>query len=193
MSTVNVITRDNVKPLLRLFDHYYKKGVKDAIERHDDFYCRDFVEQMRSSKRFGFLDTPYVMTWKDWRFYAYPECRKKKLTKAAIVLDRIKTYTGHIAAILPMLMEYYLMGIKDWCEYPNSGKFVIFESTNYAKWSDKIKGRGFNAFYDEFLITIIERFHLEEGSEDALPKRAFDDLAELIWLLTRPLPKKRKR
>lgn len=187
MGISNIITRKNVKPLLRLFDHYYKKGIRDAIEKGDDFFCRDFVERMREPKVFGFLDTPYVLTWKEWRFYAYPECRMNKLNSAAPILDGIKTYTGHIAAILPMLMDFYLKGIKDWCEYPNRGNWARFQSRPYARWGEKIRFPAWEAVLDDLQIMMIDRSHLEADCEDGLTRMAFENLSEVIWRLTRKL------
>lgn len=189
MSISNIITRKNIKPLLRLFDHYYKKGVKDAMDMRDECYCLSFSERMRAAKTFGFLDTPYVLSWKEWRFYAYPECRIARLNIAAPILDGIKTYTGHIAAILPMLMEFYLKGIRDWCASPLNGNWALFKNRTYARWGDKIRYPAWDAVIDDLQIMIIDRFHLEEGSEDALPRQAFDNLAEVIWKLTRKIPK----
>jgi hypothetical protein len=185
MAIGNIITRKNVKPLLRLFDHYYKKGVKDAMDRGDDFFCRDFTERMRSAKTFGFLDTPYILNWKEWRFYAYPECRMAKLNSAAPILDGIKTYTGYIAAVLPMLMEFYLKGIKDWCDYPISGNWARFYNRPYSRWGAKVTFPSWDAVMDDLQIMIIDRFHLEEESENGLSRLAFDSLAEVIWRLTR--------
>lgn len=187
--TRNIITRKNVKYLLRLFDHYYKKGIKDAIERNDDFFCREFVEKMTAPRTFGFLDTPYSLTWKEWRFYAYPECRMNRLNSAAPILDSIKLYTGHVAAILPMLMDFYLKGINDWLEYPNSGHWARFHNRPYARWGDKIRFPSWNAVIDDLQLMMISRSHMESEVQDGLCKLAFDNLSDIIWRLTRPLPK----
>ena len=189
MGIRNVITRQNVKPLLRLFDHYYKKGIKDAMDRNDDFYCRDFAEKMRAPKSFAFLDTPYLLTWKEWRFYAYPECRMNRLNSAAPILDGIKTYTGYIAAVLPMLMDFYLKGIHDWLEYPNKGNWARFYNRPYARWGEKIRFPAWDAVLEDLQLMMIDRSHLEEEVEDGLSRLAFDNLSEVIWKLTRKLPK----
>lgn len=189
MAVGNIITRKNVKHLLRLFDHYYKKGIYDAMNRQDDFFCRDFMERMRAPKAFGFLDTPYVLTWKEWRFYAYPECRMNKLNSAAPILDGIKTYTGHVAAILPMLMDFYLKGIKDWLEYPNGSNWVRFYNRPYARWGDKIRFPIWAAVLDDLQLMMIDRSHLESEAQNGLSPLAFDTLSEVIWKLTRKIGK----
>ena len=60
--------------------------------------------------------------------------------------DCISGYKTYLACALPVAMDFYLWGIKDYCKYPNRDNLVKFEAKGYNLWGQKVKKVAMDVF-----------------------------------------------
>ena len=132
------------RSLMRLFDACYKIGVKDAIEVGDIPTCLEFCDKMYAPEKFGRIVKDYTYTWREWKFRLTQllydgDAQLMNARHGLRFFDCIGSYSGYIACALPVAMDFYLWGIKDYCKYPNPSNLVVFESNGYSLWGKSIK------------------------------------------------------
>lgn len=124
------------RALMGLFDACYKMGVKDAIDVGCDITCLEFCDNMYGAERFGRVIYDYTYDWREWK---YRLCQMvcdldKYRTQALKFFECMNTYSSYLACCLPVAMDFYLMGIKDYYKHPNPEGWVKFENTPFALW-----------------------------------------------------------
>ena len=159
MAVTNLINKSNLKWVLILFDHFYKMGVIDAMEKTDQWQARDFVTRMRESKTYGTIDKDYSLGWKQWLALVRYECSLKNWNKLRDLLFCITSNRGYIATILPLTMAYYLKGIEDYWDNPNPINKTLFLSRNFNLWSQKIKFRNINGMIEDVQLMTVDVGH----------------------------------
>lgn len=126
------------RALVQLFDTCYKMGVEDAIQVNDVFRCQDWVEEKYKPSTFSRIIHNYDMSWQEWKFRLSGLVRDGKYKLLGVrFFDCITSYNGYYAASLPIAMDFYMKGIKDYCERPKSGEWVLFNSGSFNRWGKK--------------------------------------------------------
>lgn len=177
------------KSLIHLLQRVYKQGILDAIDSNDLFKCKEFVEEMRQTSTFGFLNTP-KMDWREWRFHLIrlgmdtpfgPSCTQ--------YLSLAMQYTGYPAVILPIAMDFYIEGIKDFCSYPNAAALVEFEKKKFPKWGKPKRMRRARTLIDivlEAQAYCFERANMDKHpnggtKHNGLTRSAYLNFSNDIW------------
>ena len=153
--------------LMDLFDACYKMGVKDAIDVDNEMQCAEFCEEMYSTEAFGRIIYSFRYDWREWKF---------RLCQMVCDLDRFRaqglryfesmgSYNNYIACALPIAMDFYMMGIKDYCKKPNPIDLVRFEHTPYSFWGQT---GGRKTTRDDFVTVLTgfcyDRIRLDEAA-----------------------------
>lgn len=133
------INRSSARALMMLFDACYKMGVKDAIEVDCDMTCEEFCDKMYNTEKFGRVTLDYTYDWREWKYHLCQMVCESSLYRVQGLkfFDSIYGYSNYLACALPIAMDFYLMGIKNYCKHPNSGEWVKFEVEPYAIWGEK--------------------------------------------------------
>ena len=125
--------------LMDLFDACYKLGVKDAIEVDNEMRCVEFCEEMYSAETFGRIIHNYKCDWREWKFrLCQMMCDMDKYRVQGLkFFESICSYSNYLACALPISMDFYMLGIKDYCKNPNPSELIRFEHTPYTFWGYK--------------------------------------------------------
>lgn len=181
------LNRVNGPHILRLYDVCFKHGVIDACKMEDDYEVRRFVEEHTSTWEFGVLGEDLEVDWQMFRFVLYRWCRESPgLTKfAENYLLRVRI-TNLYWCLLPYCMRFYLLGIKEWLDYPNRAGIEIFKKNNRVHWSKNEKTKNFTkpdyiSYMHEFAF---EYRRLPEGSRPVTDS-AMDTFCSAVFDLTR--------
>lgn len=129
---------------MRLFDTCYKMGVRDAIEVGDTPTCLEFCDRMYAPECFGRVIYDYKYSWKEWKFrltqILYEGDSQTMMPRRGLkFFDCVTKYSGYLACVLPVAMDFYLWGIRDYIKYPNPSNLVKFEEKGFNLWGQKIK------------------------------------------------------
>lgn len=130
-----ILNRTTAPQIVRFFDVCFKAGVIDAYSYGDDLSVKEFYEQKMSDWTFGSLNTGDVMDWKSFQFVLYWWARKyhmKSLAENYIFKIRTVSYQW---CLLPYCMRFYLMGVKEWLDYPSPANIEVFKTLRRAHWS----------------------------------------------------------
>lgn len=129
-----LLNRKTASHVLRFFYLCFKQGVIDSYEFGNDIDAKDFYEQKKADWTFGILGEPDDFDWEAFRYKAYWWARRKGMkTMAENYLFRIRT-KNYIWCVLPYCMRFYLMGIKEWLNYPNPAGIELFKITANVHW-----------------------------------------------------------
>lgn len=181
----------SARSLMRLFDACYKMGVRDAIEVGDVPTCLEFCDRMYAPECFGRVIYDYKYSWREWKFrlsqILYEGDSQTMLPKRGLkFFDCISGYKTYLACALPIAMDFYLWGIKDYCKYPNKDNLVKFEAKGYNLWGQKVKKVAMDVFvrkvvefcYDREKIDAVaieERARVKEQAEKGKAGRKAKD------------------
>lgn len=126
------------RALVHLFDTCYKMGVEDAIQVDDIYHCKEWAEEKYAPSTFSRVIHDYDMSWQEWKFRLSQLIRDGKFKILGIkFFDSITGYSTYLAVSLPIAMDFYLKGVKDYCSRPFSQDWVLFKSGNYYRWGKK--------------------------------------------------------
>lgn len=164
----------SARSLMRLFDACYKMGVKDAIEIRDVAILKEFCEKMYAAETFGRVVNDYAYSWREWKFrltqIIYEGNSNIMLPKRGLkFFDCINSYSNYYACALPVAMDFYLWGIKDYCKYPNSDNWIKFEDSYFSVWGQRIKKESMDFFVRKVVEFCYDREKLDKiASEERL-------------------------
>lgn len=130
-----LLTRTTAPAAIRLMQACFRHGVLDAYELGNDTDAKDFYNEKSEDWTFGTLQYPECTDWKAFRSQLYwwaRESHMKTLAESYIFRIRNMNYTW---CILPYCMRFYLMGIKEWLDYPNPGRVAIFKQSGNIHWN----------------------------------------------------------
>lgn len=181
-----VLNRTTAPQVVRFFDVCFKRGVIDAYELGDDLEAKDFLESRLEDWRFGVIGKPEDLDWQMFRFTMYFWARENHLTKFAedyIFKVRSKNYTW---CLLPYCLRFYLMGIKEWLDYPNPVNIEMFKHSSKVHWNPsvipyKITTGDFISYMHEFAYDYRRRPEEDKEVSDT----AMDSFCLAIFDLTR--------
>ena len=185
-----LLNRTSAPTVVRFFDVCFKQGVIDACAFADDYGAQEFLKQHREKWDFGVLGEPDDYDWEMWRFTLYRWARQHHYMKfSSEFIYRIvnKTYLWYF---LPYCMQFYLMGIEEWLEYPNPVKMEIFKGENRIHWKPverhlrKMTTDDTISYMQEFCYNF-RRSPLSEGDDRVMNPNAMDAFCQAIHDLTR--------
>jgi hypothetical protein len=133
--TRSPLNRSSAPNVIRFFDICFKQGVVDAYNFSDDYSARDFVEKHKAAWDFGVLGEPDDYDWEMWRFTLYRWARRHRLVSFSRDFIYRIVKKNPLWYFLPYCMYFYLMGIKEWLEYPNPVPLEVFKSENRVHWA----------------------------------------------------------
>lgn len=126
----------SARGLMRLFDALYKLGVEDAISIGNESQCEEFCERMFAAEKFGRIINDFEYSWREWKYrltqVVYEDVMYRK--QCLKFFDCISSYSTYLACALPVAMDFYMKGLKDYVDYPNSDNWVKFKSKGFTLW-----------------------------------------------------------
>lgn len=186
------VNRTTAPNILRLFDYCFKQGVKEAMDMEDDYAVKEWVERREENHDYGLLSEPGEgFDWKRWRFTLYRWCRENRLnTIAENYIDRLRVFQGNMTfAIIPISMQFYLMGVGEWLEYPNPLAWAIFSTQAKIHWKPLPKHlKRMNA---PDIVNIVQGMvykRVSAGIEGDMTDRQYNDFALALWRGTQKYP-----
>ena len=189
----NLITRTVASQMLSLFDYAFKKGVLDAADMRDEYYCTEFIRKRESTVSYGTLDNPYDMDWKEWKLTLNRWCAMGRLAHLyQNFIGRINR-PGYLMVVLPITQDFYVMGIKEWLEYSNPRPLEVFRTQSKVHWKP-IDGKTMSKIKNDNLVTLAQEFaynrsHRVDELEDLITPKAYEVFGLELWKMTRPIPK----
>lgn len=126
MSMSQLLNRGSARHILRMMAYCLKQGVLDAAGMEDDYAVKEFYAKHWDKWDFGYLGEPDDYDWKMFRFSLYMMCRRSHLSMFAdSYLYEIRR-PDYLFCPLIFAMRFYLMGVKEWIDYPNRSKIDIY-------------------------------------------------------------------
>lgn len=130
-----LLTRTTAPQAIRFMYLCFQRGVLDAYAFGNDLDAEEFYKSRMDDWGFGTLAYQNEFDWKAFRSQLYwwaRENRMKTLSESYIFRIRNKNYTW---CLLPYCMRFYLMGIREWLEYPNPGRVEFFKQSGKDHWN----------------------------------------------------------
>lgn len=129
-----LLTRSTAPRAIRFMYMCFQRGVLEAAEFGNEMDARDFYDRKSADWTFGTLAHSDELDWKAFRSQLYWWAREYRMTNLAesyLFRIRNKNYTW---CILPYCMRFYLMGVKEWLDYPNPGRIAMFKQAGKGHW-----------------------------------------------------------
>lgn len=131
----SLLTRSTAPKVVRFMYLCFQRGVLDACEFGNDLDALEFYKSRSKDWRFGTLAYPDENDWKAFRSQLYWWAREHNMkTLAENYLFRIRN-KNYAWCILPYCMRFYLMGVKEWLDYPNPGRIPMFKQAGKDHWN----------------------------------------------------------
>lgn len=189
---MSLIDRSTVKLVLRLLEYSFRQGVLDACKYQDEFLCREFIRQRRENHDFGTLDIGEPLDWEEWRYILTKWSMRCHIhTVCEKYLDKIVSM-NYNWVIFPVAMEFYILGIEEYLEYPNIRNLELFKNKPRVHWY--CDGRPFKGINTESIVTMIQDICYTRKRKDAFAQGcpsaiSYDAFCRTIWTCTRPIPR----
>lgn len=184
------ITRRSAPEIIRLLDFCYKRGVVDACEVEDDIAVEEWYRSMIGSGHYGLVCMEEEeCDWKRWRFFLLRWCRENRLSSLGYnYIDGIRKPTGFLYLIIPMTMLFYLLGVKEWLDYPNPLGMAIFKSKVRMRWPKdslikNMKNDDYISIIQEFIYKLRKNPMVEMKK---IQPSTYDNFEIAMWQTTRP-------
>ena len=130
-----LLTRTTAPRAIRFMYLCFQRGVIDACEFGNDLDAEEFYKSRSADWKFGTLAYAEEEDWKAFRSQLYwwaREYKMKNLAESYLFRIRNRNYTW---CILPYCMRFYLMGIREWLDYPNPGRIAMFKQVGKDHWN----------------------------------------------------------
>lgn len=182
-----MINRQTARMILKLFDCCFKRGVIDASEADNEHWCREFIEARRTQGDFSLLDVSDIYDWKEWRMILARWCRYTKNMKLCpLYLDKVYK-ENYYWSIFPIAMDFYILGVEEWLEYPNPYKIELFRYSASTHWKPMPR-KGLQKITTDDKVSYVQQFAYERERLDPARGGSYVNFAQEIWAFTRPLP-----
>lgn len=182
-----MINRQTAKMLLKLFETCFKQGVIDACEQDDDYWCREFIEARRTQGDFSLLDVRDSYDWKEWRMIIGRWCRyTHNLKLCTLYLDKVYTKNFYWS-VFPIAMDFYMLGIEEYLEYPNPINLELFKTKSGQHWKP-MKTKIMQHMDRDEKVGYVQQFAFERERMDPEANGKYTAFAQEVWGFTRPLP-----
>ena len=189
-----ILNRSTADQILRFFDVCFKQGVIDACEFGDDWAVKDFYEKHIEDWDFGVLGEADDMDWELFRVKLYHWGRERGYRKFLIEYVYQIHRKNYAWYFFVFCMRFYLLGIGEWLEYPNSTRIEQFKNFPNKHWVDKPSALAKISKTDKIVTMQDEMFkYCAVPEEDRrLSVDIMDSFCRAIHDLTRPLIKSAK-
>lgn len=182
-----MINRQTAKMILKLLDYCFKKGVEDAFDADNEHWCNEFIERRYAKRDFSLLDVTDSYDWKEWRMILGRWCRyNRNLKLCPDYLDRVYSQNFYWS-IFPIAMDFYILGIQEWLEYPNPYKLELFKVTSNIHWKPMPR-KTLEKMSTDDKVSYIQQFAYERERIDPEGNGKYINFAQEMWAFTRPLP-----
>lgn len=166
--------------IAHLFDYCFKRGVIEAYDAEDDAAVMEWYEERKKDGGYGLIsDMGLEYDWRRWRFTLLRWCRIAGIrTLGEDFIDGLKRDGNILSAVFPFCMRFYLLGVKEWLDYPNQINIEYFRHNPRIHWTDNGE-----KFYNNDYIVYLHEFTYEaidSGMDPARIKR-LDGFAQAMW------------
>lgn len=180
----------SARRLMHLMYACYRHGALDACELNDDFKCQEFLEHHTANGTYGTLDMEGDMSRNEWIFTLQVWCRMcRQHALFNNYIEPIRTSHGIYAVTFPVLMDYYMMGVRAWLDYPNPIRRGSFERETRSMWKPASDGseRVFtnDIFTEETQRACFNRRRHFDTQKEALKEEMWEDFALAFRCVTR--------
>lgn len=133
-----LLTRTTAPRAVRFMYLCFQRGVLDAYAAGSDLDTEEFYNDRMEDWGFATLTYPDYLDWKAFRSQLYWWAREHKMTVLAeSYIFRIRTM-NYTWCLLPYCMRFYLMGIREWLDYPNPARIEMFRQSTNAHWNPNL-------------------------------------------------------
>lgn len=183
-----MINRQTCKMMMKLFDVCFKKGVQDAFEADNEQWCQEFIEERREKLDFSLLDVRDSYDWKEWRIIIARWCRyTHNLKLCPEYLDRVYAENFYWS-IFPIAMDFYILGVKEWLEYPNPHNLELFKFTHNEHWKPMPR-KNLQKMDTNDKVGYVQEFAYDRERLDPNANGKYISFAQEVWAFTRPMPR----
>lgn len=124
----------HIYSIVRLLNHLYKQGVVDASRVDNRIICEDYLDTFYGTGRYGTLQDKIPIHWSEWRARINGMLGKCKSRNVDALFLQIKTHSGKYAPILPVAMDFYMQGVRDYLAHPYSKYIPAFFKDELRVW-----------------------------------------------------------
>lgn len=163
----------SARSLMWLFDNCYKMGVEDGISIGNEMQCVEFCEKMYRAEKFGRIVYDYEYSWREWKYrlsqmiYNDNKWRKQGLK----YFDCVSYYGSYLACVMPIAMDFYMKGLKDYAEYPNRDNWVKFKSKSFMLWGKIVRKSNMDEFIRFLTGFCYDRIRIDQEAIEYKSKR----------------------
>ena len=163
----------SARSLMRLFDSLYKLGVEDAISIGNESQCEEFCERMYKAECFGRIVNDYSYSWREWKYrltqIVYDEVMYRK--QGLKFFDCISSYSSYLACVMPISMDFYMKGLKDYAKYPNSQNWIKFKDKGFTLWGKVPRKTNMDEFVRLLTGFCYDRIRIDQEAIEYRQKR----------------------
>jgi hypothetical protein len=160
-------------------------GIEDAIDIGDVPTCLEFCDRMYAPECFGRVVNDYKYSWREWKFRLSQIVFEDALYRKQGIkyFECITKYSSYIACVLPLAMDFYLRGIKDYCAYPNPTNKVKLLSQSFMIWGKVVTKVAMDDFVRMLTGFCYDRIRIDDDAIQA-KLRQIDERKEMGVVVT---------
>lgn len=152
----------------RLFLQFYHIGVMEAYERHDYGEAREFLALMdNATDEWGMLGTPVYTRVEYWMLklgeISDSISRQRTMREYLVILNRYGA--SFLSVLLPLAMDFYCMGIRDYWADPTAREIEWFRSDYRSLWVKEGKA---GKAKSTFILDHVHKFCLDRPAYEKL-------------------------
>lgn len=185
--------RTTAPMVIKFYDICFKQGVIDAYEQNDELSTKDFLESRLEDWHLATLEHPEDDKWQNFLFALYWWARKRHMTYfAEKFIFNLKVKCGEWA-FLPYCLRFYLMGIKEWLDYPNPVDIEVFKTKSRIHWDPNVGIKQFtNGDYFSYMHDFAFDYRTLPKEQQITSAFSLDEFCRAVFALTREARKRKK-
>lgn len=158
----NAITKSTIREMTNILDWLYKRGVEDAyLQRDNEGMIREYLEKTSKTGVYAFLSDDIVeIDWREWALRIMAKARTSSWNGAMSRFFNLMGNFGsnYLSVFIPVTLQFYRRGIKDYLKYPRGCSFSQFISYPHkCVWTSKgIRRRKPRYYCDEVQLTCFD-------------------------------------
>lgn len=133
------ITPYGMSRIVSLFDHLYRKGIRDAHRERNEGLCREHIEATSVAGFFGFIETDPKVEWGEWGIELARITRRTGFSNIISEILRLDRRFGstYLSCAFTIAQGFYNLGIKHYIEHPNADDVANLNPRTRVFWTDE--------------------------------------------------------